>query len=253
MKIFYYTATGNSLDVAKRIGGQLYSIPQLLKENKLEFEDEAIGIICPTYVWSIPELAVEFLDKAKLKTNYFFGIMTYGNMDIGVKNHFVKIAKKNNLDVKYVKSLLMVDTALPLFDIDKQVANLDKKKTEENLAQIVKDVQNRKVEVDIKSPIKGSMSDLLYKMQISMQKSKYKQFEVEDSCIGRKTCSKVCPVGNITMENNRPKYDTKCIGCFSCTNNCPVNAIRVKNERSKARFRNKNVSLKEIIDSNNQN
>ena len=112
MKIFYYTATGNSLDVAKRIGGQLYSIPQLLKENKLEFEDEAIGIICPTYVWSIPELAVEFLDKAKLKTNYFFGIMTYGNMDIGVKNHFVKIAKKNNLDVKYVKSLLMVDTAL---------------------------------------------------------------------------------------------------------------------------------------------
>ena len=33
MKIFYYTATGNSLDVAKRIGGQLYSIPQLLKEN----------------------------------------------------------------------------------------------------------------------------------------------------------------------------------------------------------------------------
>ena len=253
MKIFYYTATGNSLDVAKRIGGQLYSIPQLLKENKLEFEDEAIGIICPTYVWSIPELAVEFLDKAKLKTNYFFGIMTYGNMDIGVKNHFVKIAKKNNLDVKYVKSLLMVDTALHLFDIDKQVANLDKKKTEENLAQIVKDVQNRKVEVDIKSPIKGSMSDLLYKMQISMQKSKYKQFEVEDSCIGCKTCSKVCPVGNITMENNRPKYDTKCIGCFSCTNNCPVNAIRVKNERSKARFRNKNVSLKEIIDSNNQN
>ena len=253
MKIFYYTATGNSLDVAKRIGGQLYSIPQLLKENNLEFEDEAIGIICPTYLWSIPELVVEFLEKAKLKTNYFFGIKTYGNMDIGVKNHFVKIAKKNNLDVKYVKSLLMVDTALPLFDIDKQVANLDKKKTEENLTQIVKDVQNRKVELDIKSPIKGSMSDLSYKMQISMQKSKYKQFEVEDSCIGCKTCSKVCPVGNITMENNRPKYDTKCIGCFSCTNNCPVNAIRVKNERSKARFRNKNVSLKEIIDSNNQN
>ena len=55
------------------------------------------------------------------------------------------------------------------------------------------------------------------------------------------------------MENNRPKYDTHCIGCFSCTNNCPVNAIRVKHERSKARYRNKNVSVKEIIDSNNQN
>lgn len=50
MKIFYYTSTGNCLDVAKRIGGELYSIPQLLKENRLEFEDEAIGIICPTYM-----------------------------------------------------------------------------------------------------------------------------------------------------------------------------------------------------------
>ena len=39
MKIFYYTATGNSLDVAKRIGGQLYSIPQLLKENNYTVEN----------------------------------------------------------------------------------------------------------------------------------------------------------------------------------------------------------------------
>ena len=253
MKIFYYTATGNCLDVAKRIGGDLYSIPQLLKENRLEFEDEAIGIICPTYVWSIPEIVVEFLQKAKLKTDYLFGIITYGNADIGVTNHFVKVAKNNNLDVKYVKSLLMVDTALTLFDMDKQVAKLDKKKTEKNLEQIVRDIHNRKREIYIGNAIKANISDLSYKMQLSMQKSKYKQFEIEDHCIGCKTCTKVCPVGNITMENNRPQYDTRCIGCFSCTNNCPVNAIRVKHERSKARYRNKNVSLKEIINSNNQN
>ena len=72
MKIFYYTSTGNCLDVAKRIGGELYSIPQLLKENKLEFEDEAIGIICPTYMWSVPSIVLEFLNKAKLKTDYLF-------------------------------------------------------------------------------------------------------------------------------------------------------------------------------------
>ena len=27
MKVFYFTATGNSLDVAKRFGGEMYSIP----------------------------------------------------------------------------------------------------------------------------------------------------------------------------------------------------------------------------------
>lgn len=60
-------------------------------------------------------------------------------------------------------------------------------------------------------------------------------------------------MSNITMENNKPKYNTNCINCFACTNNCPANAIRVKFERSEKRYRNKNVSLKEIINSNNQN
>lgn len=254
MKILYYTATGNSLEVAKRIGGELYSIPQLLKENKLEFEDEAIGIICPTYAWSIPEIVVEFLEKATLKTDYLFGIITYGNEDFGVTNHFLKIANKNNLDVKYIKSILMVDTAVTLFDLDKQVAKLEKKKTEENLQKIVENIQNRKVEINKGNFIKSGISDLTYKMQLEMQKKfTYKQFKVEDHCTGCKTCTKVCPLGNITMENNRPKYGTNCIGCLSCTNNCPSNAIRVKFERSKARYRNKNVSLKEIINSNNQN
>ena len=253
MKIFYYTATGNCLDVAKRIGGELYSIPQLLKENKLEFEDKAIGIMCSTYMWSIPTIVVEFLEKAKLKTDYLFAISTYGNFDLGATNHFVKVSKQNNLDVKYVKSLLTVDTAHPVFAIEDEVAKLEEKGTEKNLDQIVDDIHNRRIQLNIGNAEEGIMSDMGYKMQLIQEKDKYKQFKVEDHCIGCKTCAKVCPVKNITMENNRPKYDTHCIGCYSCTNNCPVNALRVKNERSKARYRNKNVSLEEIIDSNNQN
>lgn len=228
MKIFYYTSTGNCLDVAKRIGGELYSIPQLLKENKLEFEDETIGIICPTYMWSVPSIVLEFLNKAKLKADYLFAIITYGNIDLGVTNHFVKIANQNNLEVKYIKSLLMVDNAFPLFDMENQVAKLEKKKTEENLNQIVKDIQGRKVELNTANAVKGSLSSLMYKMQLIMQKFMYKLFKVEDQCTGCKTCTKVCPMGNITMENNRPKYNTNCISCFACTHNCPANAYTCK-------------------------
>lgn len=165
----------------------------------------------------------------------------------------MKIEKQNNLDVKYIKSLLMIDNAIPLFAMENQIAKLEKKKTEENLDKIVKDIQGRKVELNIGNAVKGSISSLMYKMQIMMQKFMYKLFKVEDQCTGCKTCVKVCPMGNITMENNKPKYNTNCISCFACTHNCPSNAIRVKFERSETRYRNKNVSLKEIINSNNQN
>jgi ferredoxin len=43
MKILYFTSTGNSLYVAKRIGGENYSIPKLLKEGRFDFENEKIG------------------------------------------------------------------------------------------------------------------------------------------------------------------------------------------------------------------
>ena len=35
MTILYFTATGNSLAVAKRLGGTLLSIPQLIREDDL--------------------------------------------------------------------------------------------------------------------------------------------------------------------------------------------------------------------------
>ena len=41
MTICYFTATGNSLYVAKRIGGTLLSIPKLMKENEIIINDDA--------------------------------------------------------------------------------------------------------------------------------------------------------------------------------------------------------------------
>lgn len=35
MKILYFTATGNSLYVAKSFGDEYYSIPKLIKEGQL--------------------------------------------------------------------------------------------------------------------------------------------------------------------------------------------------------------------------
>ena len=70
--IFYYTATGNSLYVAKQLSENPLSIPQLMKQDELVFEDETIGIVCPVYTGEMPKLVEEFLKKATFKTEYFF-------------------------------------------------------------------------------------------------------------------------------------------------------------------------------------
>ena len=253
MKIFYFTTTGNSLDIAKRLGGELYSIPQVLKEEELKFEDkQAIGIIFPTYGFSVPSIVVEFLKKVKLKSRYIFAVATYGNKDLGVINHFMHIAREKDINVNYARSILMVDNAVTYFDIEKQIELLPKKKTKENIQQIIADIKDRKNNIKTSNVVSAGVSCAMYRFQDIVKSRNYKQFRVENHCIGCRTCVNVCPVHNIHMEGNRPVYQKDCMGCLACTHNCPVNAIRVKFEKSKARFRNEEVSLKEIIDSNQQ-
>ncbi|HIW17731.1 MAG TPA: EFR1 family ferrodoxin [Candidatus Faecalicoccus intestinipullorum] len=80
LKIFYFTGTGNSLAVAKRLSGELVSIPQVMKERDFVFKDEAIGIIFPLYCLNPPKMVREFLSKAKFNTDYLFAVATYGNL-----------------------------------------------------------------------------------------------------------------------------------------------------------------------------
>ena len=72
MKTCYFTATGNSLYVAKQIGGEVLSIPQLMKEGQLVLHDDAVGIICPVYGGEMPKMVRKFLKKASIRTEYPF-------------------------------------------------------------------------------------------------------------------------------------------------------------------------------------
>jgi MinD superfamily P-loop ATPase len=77
------------------------------------------------------------------------------------------------------------------------------------------------------------------------------KFTVDDKCIKYGICANVCPAGNITVKES-VQFSQKCEGCYACLHMCPQNAIHVKNEKSSDRWRNPEVTLKEIIDSNKQ-
>jgi NAD-dependent dihydropyrimidine dehydrogenase PreA subunit/flavodoxin len=250
MKIFYFTSTGNNLYIAKELGGQLYSIPKLLKEGPFEFEDDKIGIIFPCYYFGTPRIVKDFIEKAKLKSDYIFAIMSYGNISAGGTNHFIKIAENSGIKLSYINEILMIDNYLPLYDIEKQLKNEHKKNIEKNLASIVSDIHLGKIFIK-RNPLLNRIStffaQLYYKVNI---RKADKRFFVEDSCNNCQVCEKVCPVDNIKV-NEKPEFLHHCEECFACIHHCPQNSIRLTNEKSRARFINEHISLKDIIDSNN--
>ncbi|WP_298838742.1 EFR1 family ferrodoxin [Clostridium sp.] len=247
MKVLYFTATGNNLYVAKKIGGQYFSIPKLIKEKQLEFEDEKIGIVFPVYNGGVPKIVEEFLDKANLKSKYIFGIATYGAFSGSSSRHLFDIGEKNKINFSYINDLLMVDNYLPGFDMDKQIQKEPKKNIEENLIKIINDIK------DGKKFIKKNPAIFEF---VRIQAKKFfnnkfeKNFIIEDNCNGCKVCERVCPVDNIKVDK-KPVFKNNCQHCLACIQNCPQKAITLKTEKSKARFINPNVTLKEIIEANN--
>lgn len=252
MKIFYFTGTGNSLYIAKRFNGELYSIPQVLKGENFSFEDEEIGIVFPTYGFSIPNIVREFIEKVTLKSPFIFAIMTCGNNNGNATKYFAQIAKKNNIEINYSNRIIMTGNHIPLVDIEKE-KSLDKN-IEENINQLIDDVANHRNYINNGMIVGGILRNALKIVKKAKIMDSPTNFSVNSNCVKCGVCIKVCPRSNVSYnESKEIVFSNNCEGCLACVNNCPQKAIQVKKDKNpQERFRNSNVSLKEIIDSNKQ-
>lgn len=252
MKIFYFTGTGNSLYIAKRLGGELYSIPQVLKGNNHLFNDEKIGIVFPTYGFSVPNIVKEFIEKVTLKSSYIFVIMTCSNTNGNSSKWITSFAKRNNIQVKYSNSISMTGNHIPLINIESE--KLIDKDIESNIQQLISDISNSKSYINNGMLLGGLLRNALKVVNIVHPIDSPTNFSVNDKCIKCSTCIKVCPRANVSFsELNKVNFGNHYESCLACVHNCPVKAIKVKGDKNpKARYRNEHVSLKEIIASNKQ-
>lgn len=251
--IFYFTATGNSLYIAKQLEENPISIPQIINNTDLTFEADKIGIVCPIYGHEMPKMVKEFIKKATFKTDYFYIILTYGMLHGGAAEIANKYVKSLGKKLDYAKTIVMVDNFLPNFDMVEQCA-IDKK-IPENLATIKSDISSEKRQIE-KAGFKNRMIHKGYTAMVKKQdETVWSKFKVEDNCILCGTCAKVCPVGTISLEGTKAQHTLKnCQACYACVHACPQKAIKftIDEKNPDVRYRNKNIALAEIIAANNQ-
>ncbi|MBC8060053.1 MAG: 4Fe-4S ferredoxin [Clostridiaceae bacterium] len=256
MKILYFTSTGNSLYVAKEIGGELLSIPQLEKSQTYEIKDEVIGIVFPCYMVGVPRPVEEYLKKAKIQADYVFTIMTYGKLAMSGTKQMEKLLKSINVTPNYSNEIIMVDNYLPGFKIEDQLNLVPQKNIEGQLEIIVKDIKTRKQNLLKKGIGSNTMSAMLSSFShssrgIRMLNGSDKGFTVTDQCTSCGICKEVCPAANIEIKG-KPEFKHKCENCLGCINNCPTQAIQLKSQKSEKRFRNPNIKVSEIMVANSQ-
>lgn len=252
MTICYFTATGNCLYVARRIGGTLLSISQLMRQDKIGIEDDAVGVVCPCYNAEMPMMVRAFMEKAKITTDYFVFIYTYGAGFGEAYAHAKLAAEGAGLKLSYVNAVKMVDNFIPYFDMKEQIDTLPKKDVEGQLETVCADIAARKTnEVKITFIKKAQMA--MYRKMLAdkwLRKDTALSYTVNERCIHCGICAKICPANNITVTEDDVKFSDHCEVCYACLHNCPQSAIHMKLEVGTTHFRNGSVTLKDIIEAN---
>ena len=253
MKTCYFTATGNCLYVAERIGGELLSIPQLMRQDEIVIEDEAVGIVCPVYAVEMPMMVREFMQRARIDTDYFFFIYTYGEGYAEALAHAESVAREVGLDLAYANTVQMVDNYLPGFEMGQQRESLARKDVEGQLERVCADIaarRERKVEMKVGTKAKMLMWQKMLAERI-LRKDTAQGYIVSDACTRCGICARVCPANNITVGDG-VSFADRCEVCYACLHACPQGALHIPGERSEARFRNEHIPLKRIIEANDQ-
>ena len=227
------------------------SIPQLVRRKKIEITDDAVGVVCPVYAGEMPMMVREFLAKAKIRTEYFFFIYTYGSGFGEAYAHAELAAREVGVKLSYINAVIMVDNYLPVFEMRNQIDTLPEKDVEGQLKKIRQDIAGRKERMVTITP-ENEAQMALFKERLAipiLRKDTALGYIVNDNCIRCGICAKVCPANNITV-TNKVTFSDHCEVCYACLHNCPQNAVHMKVEQSAVRFRNELVPLQDIIRAN---
>lgn len=267
--VLYFTGTGNCLYVARQLAGKegkILSIPQLMRKKQFEIEADEIGLVYPIYGHMPSNMVREFIMKARLKAEYKFAVLSYGNRKCNAVEIWDGISRKAGNVFDYIGTIVMVDNWLPNFDMNEQV-KIDKH-IPENLAKITSDLSNRRrwhepVTQEEREQHEGFMSLSGLDPEVGFLMKADRSFRVTDDCIHCGICTYVCPRGNYELTGQGVKMQGDCEFCFACIQNCPQRAILFKKNEDgtwpdgseknpNARYRNENVSLMDLKLANNQ-
>ena len=253
-KIFYFSGSGNSLDVARDLASELgeaelISIAHVVKEE-LNLEADRIGVVFPTYIWGVPRIVVNFLKR--LKTDkYVFAVATCGGNAGGTLVEAKKILKRAGTKLAAGWSIIMPNSYTPMGEAEPAAKQAEKfKNKDKRIKEITEAVREGRA-----SPVEKGLAiynfiftGIIYHMFNPIIARQSRKFHLNEKCQGCGTCVRICPMDNIELKDNKPKWGLNCTLCFGCMQWCPNQAIEFgRGTKGKKRYHNPHITIQDMI------
>ncbi len=252
--IYYFSATGNSLWVARAIAGKLGNaklIPLARPDAEHPSPDTpVVGIIFPVYVFGLPLIVARFIKNLKIpKDAYLFAVAVNGGMPCATLKQAARQCADQGITLSGGFAVTMVDNYTPIagaIPVEKQKIRFDMAR--QRIDDVCALIGKRERSIDPGMPIVNWLFSGMYGNWVKKSPEIDRQFSVDSNCNGCGTCEKACPVGNIRITDRLPAWQHRCEQCFACLHWCPQEAIQYgKKTRGRTRYHHPEVTLKDII------
>jgi len=243
--ILYFSGTGNSEFVAKRIARETGAESLNLWERIRNHDRAALSadspwiLVVPTYAWRIPRIVENWLLETPLCGNReLYVIMTCGSEAGNAGFYAKRMCEKKGMIFRGCFSVVMPENYIAMFEAPGREEALEiLTKAEPEIRKAAAYIKHGRDFPRPKAGLvdrlkSGPVNVLFYPLFVHSGK-----FRALETCISCGRCVTDCPLGNIRLEDGAPVWGENCTHCMACICRCPAGAIEYgKRSAGKVRY-----------------
>ncbi len=232
----YFSGTGNTKKVVDKFA-KCYNDGEIevvkIENNNIDMSMEGydvLGIAYPIHAFNAPSIVVDFVKKIKKQAEKkkLFIIKTSGEPLAlnNISSYKIRaLLKKRNFVLTNEYHIVMPYNMI--FRHTDEMAYRMWQTAEKIIPIYQKEIVDGKSS-KLKHIFMGGFIAWLFRIEFWGGRFNGKKYKVNDKCIHCKKCARMCPVGNIEIdENGKFHFGNKCIMCMRCSFHCPTNAIKI--------------------------
>jgi len=284
VQIYYFSGTGNCVAVARAIamsvGTSPVSIPEVVDSPTISTPAETVGIVFPAYLaplYGVPLIVDRFVRRLDgIRSKHLFAVCSCGGYEIvnavrPLKN-LAKLVRSlggrlfaeysvrlpmNNLDYDHIPIPIERDSGVIIEKSKVAIADICtritlRKREKHHLVRSLVNFILIPMNAALARPCLKSLSEMAEQPADShlgfreLVPLTDRSITLDENCTGCATCTRVCPVHNILMVNDKPEWQHRCEMCLACDEWCPHKAIHHWCRANGVKYHHPAVSIKDM-------